>query len=162
MWPALARDPRGTLRAEVCLRWPRGGLQPSPPPWGEGWAPLDALGRGGGQFSGGLCGGWLSMACLAVSQSRGRAKTQGPFCGIWGTKAVPTMGSGVPGRPGERLCAELSVGLTHAGASPRPSVESPRLLERGLPGAPTRQPGDEGPRTRAGWSVPHACWLPCL
>lgn len=95
---------------------------------------------------------------LSSITESGPCQDSGPLLWNLGDKGCSHRVSGVPGRPGERLCAELSVGLTRAGASPRPPVESPRLLEPGLPGAPTRQPGDEGPWGRG---APGTCGLEC-
>lgn len=73
-------------------------------PLGERGGPPVCIGRVRGflQFAG-VRGGptWRARISspyqVSRSPGRGHVETQVPFCGIWGTKAVPTVGSGFLG-----------------------------------------------------------------
>lgn len=73
-----------------------------------------------------------------------------------GNKACSHLRSGVPGSPGRKFCAELSLGVTHRGASPR--------AQQSRPAAGAWSPGL--PRGSLGLRARYTCGLmrvpPCL
>lgn len=119
---------------------------------GEGGGPYSFLGWAEASETPSSPSSWALVSCLGRHHIPGRAKTQFPFCGIWGAQRLfPLQGVASLAGPGKEFCAELSSADSLQVPLPWTSGVAP-AAEPSFPGAPTRQccvaqgPGPRGTR----------------
>lgn len=134
-WPSLPRAREGLQGPGPGSEGPSSGSDFLFDPGGEG-GPLECIREGKGAPSlGWVEAHWLGIRPLALAGVMELGPWlcggSGPLLGNLGSRDCSHHGEWHPGRPGKQLRAELSSGLSHAGAPPGPWRSGP--ASPGLP-----------------------------